>query len=141
MLTENEIIGLAQRRDDAEAALAASVLPDTGRLVDVAEAEGIQPGHFGQPDIRLIYCAAVVSRGRPLVETVRLARHALWEDGFYDDQWPAFGPHWSDAGLCAFAECFFPSEQHVRCYARRLLSLWTLDRDMRDLAARARGAA
>jgi hypothetical protein len=130
---------LAEQRAEAELECVATVLPDTGTLVPVAVAEGIHAGCFTQPDVRLIWCAAEVSAGEPLVNTLKLARRALEADRYWSDTAAiGSGVVWCDENLAGLAERFFRSRTHVIYHARRLLTAAAREQEVLTLAARIR---
>jgi hypothetical protein len=136
--------------DDAAAALADAIakaevevvgaeLADHGRLVAVAEAEGVTPATFGQEDLRLIHCAAAEARHLPLVDVLRLVRRALQKEHFWDPQGPfGTGCQWSDETLVQLAQSYPASVVATRANARHLLALVRRWRMAEDLLSRFR---
>ena len=117
-------VALADSIGKAEVAVVACVLPDTGHLVAVAEAQGVTPATFSHEDLRLLWCAADVARDRPLIDVLKLARAALRREHFWDPQGPiGTGCMWSDETLSRLSQLYPACVAATRYHARNLVAL------------------
>lgn len=127
---------------EAEIDLLAAVYCDPRGMVPVAEAAGIRPYHFGQEDLRLLWCACEVAGPRfGLPGVRRLARRALADVGLWCDRGPIYlGPPWSERSLDLLAGSYFPCRPIVRQRAERLIDLALLARETHALMRRVAAA-
>lgn len=117
----------------AEWDLCGAVLADPARLCPAAWSAGVRPGRFTQDDLRLVWCAADVCRGRGRAVVLRVAERALRAGRYW---WMWSGPNvGAGRSLAELAGGFFPSRQLTLAYARRCGRLWDRAERVADLWA------
>lgn len=114
---------LWSQRFEMERDVVAAILADHGRSIAMAEAEGLTPAHFHEHDLRILFCAADVGRDRDILTVLKIARHTLRVNGFWEDERGAGtkSSRWNDWRLAELVEEWPPGSTAVLMTIRKLL--------------------